>query len=61
MSIGIENVKIAFTPRCIPWDFGVKSFPLQNCPECIYIGDVKDDPAPPRHAVTLFEVQDHRL
>ena len=59
--MGIENMEIAFTPGCILWNFRIKSFPLQKCPECIYIGDVEDDPAPLRHAVALLQVKDRRF
>jgi hypothetical protein len=61
VAIRVENMKIPFTPRRIPRDFRVKSFPLQKFPECIHIRDVKDDPPPPRHAVSLFEVKDRRF
>ena len=60
MAVWIENVEIAFAPRCIPWDFRIISIPLEMTPECIHIRNVEDDSAPPWHDMTMFEVKDHR-
>ena len=56
VAIRIEHVEIAFTPGRVPWDFRIKSFLLQICPKRIHIRDMEDQPTPPRHSVTSFEV-----
>src|ERR1035437_2539568 len=42
VAIRIEHVEIAFTPRRVPWDFRIKSFLPQMCPERIHIRNVED-------------------
>jgi hypothetical protein len=56
VAIRIEHVEIAFTLGRVLWDFRVESSLLQMCPERIHVRNVEDQPAPPRHSITLFEV-----
>jgi hypothetical protein len=42
VAIRIEHVEIAFAPRSVPWDFGIKSLLLQMCPKRIHVRHVED-------------------
>ena len=58
MAVWVEQVEVAFAPGGVAGDFGVESSLFEVFPDCVDIGDVEDQAAPPRCRVALFEVQD---